>query len=378
MAITTTSRSTFGTRLYDQLASTEAGKNLFLSPFSIEVALAMCAVGAKGETRRVLADLIGAPENVDAQNGQYARLLESLYADEERPFQLAIANSLWGQQGYPFKADFQEAIAAFYDGALHVVNFRDEPDKAVQTINSWVSSKTRDKIKELVHRSLIDHDTRLILTNAIYFKGQWQTEFEKTATRDKDWHGSNSSRKVPMMHQKGGYLYYENEEFQALDLPYKGRRLSMLILLPRKRDGLAALEKLCIAGDAYRQVTEGLDYEETVLLSLPRFKMETEFQLSQVLCAMHAELAFSDDADFTGIGNERLKISEVVHKAFVEVNEEGTEAAAATAVVMARCGGLGTPAPQPKVFRADHPFLFFIRDQKTKSVLFSGRLLDPK
>ena len=143
-----------------------------------------------------------------------------------------------------------------------------------------------------------------------------------------------------MMHQRGGYLYYEGDGFQALDLPYKGRQLSMLVVLPRKKDGLASLESQWAAGGTYRQVTDGLDHEETVIVSLPRFKMETEFKLKPVLCALDAELAFSDDADFSGIGEEPLKISEVVHKAFVEVNEEGTEAAAATAVVMVRCAAV--------------------------------------
>jgi serpin B len=366
--------SDFAIRLYEKLADQEAGKNLFLSPFSIQVALAMAAVGAKGETRQVMANLIGAPESVDEQNHQYASLLKSIHGDENRLFELTTANALWGHQGYHFKPAFQEAIADFYDGALHVVDFRDKPDEAVQTINAWVSAKTHAKIKELVDRSLIDKDTRLILTNAIYFKGQWEMVFDKRFTQDDDWYGSKATAKVPMMHQEGGHLYYENSSFQALDLPYKGRQLSMLIVLPRKKDGLTAVEKQWVAGDAYRQVTAGLDHEEAVFVSLPRFKMETEFELRRVLCAMHVELAFSNEADFTGIGDGPLKISEVVHKAFVEVNEEGTEAAAATGVVM-RC--LGGPLRQPKVFQADHPFLFVIRDRKTNAVLFAGRVLDP-
>src|SRR5712691_8913954 len=198
-------RSDFATRLYDKLAGTQEGKNLFLSPFSIRVALAMCAVGARGETRRVMADLIGAPEAVDEQNRQYARLLKSVQGEGDRPFQLVTANALWGQKGYHFNTDFQEAIADFYDGALHEVNFRAQPDEAVRTINTWVSDKTSEKIKELVKRDFIKEDIRLVLTNAIYFKGQWEKVFEKADTRDEDWHGT-SILKVPMMHQKGGCL----------------------------------------------------------------------------------------------------------------------------------------------------------------------------
>jgi serpin B len=373
-----TVRGEFAARLYDKLAATRAGKDLFLSPFSIRVALAMCAAGAKGETRKVLIDLIGAPESVDEQNRQYARLLKSLHGVGERPFQLVTANALWGQQGCHFKPDYKKTVADFYDGAFHEVNFRAQPDEAVKAINTWVSDKTRAKIKALIERDVIEDDTRLILTNAIYFKGQWEREFERADTRDEDWHGPNGTGKVPTMHQSGGYMYYEGEGFQALELPYKGRQLSMLVVLPATKNGLPSLERRWASGDAYRQVTEDLDHEGLVLVSLPRFKLDTEFRLKPVLCGLYAELAFSDGADFSVIADESLKVSEVVHKACVEVNEEGTEAAAATGVRMVLSTGVGGPLLQPKVFKADHPFLFFIRDRKTNAVLFSGRVLDPK
>jgi serpin B len=372
-----TSRSDFASRLYDKLTGTQPGKNLFMSPLSIRVALAMCAVGARDETRRVMADLIGAPESVDEQNHQYARLLKSVQGDGDRPFQLVTANALWGQQGYHFKSDFQKAIADFYDGAFHEVNFRARPDEAVTTINAWVSDKTLEKIKELIRRDFIKDDTRLVLTNAIYFKGQWVELFDRNSTTDEDWHGLNGVSKVPTMHRKGGYYhYYQGDGFQALDMPYEGWELSMLIVLPTKKDGLSALETRFASEALYQQVMDNLYQEEDIIISLPRFTMETQFSLKPVLCALGAELAFSDDADFSGICEERLKISEVVHKAFVEVNEEGTEAAAATAVSMGLCAV--RPATGPIVFNADHPFLFFIRDRDTNAVLFSGRVLDPK
>jgi len=367
-------RNDFATRLYDKVASTQAGKNLFLSPFSIRVALAMCAVGAKGETRQELIDLIGAPESVEEQNLQYAALLRSVNGEgSERPFQLVMANALWGQQGFHFKPDFQEAIADFYDGALHVVNFLAQPDDAVRTINRWVSDKTGARIKELLNRDFINEYTRLILTNAIYFKGRWENEFDETATRDEAWHGPNACE-LPMMHRRGAYLYYEGEGFQAVSLHYKGRQHSMLVVLPREKDGLATLEVQWAAQQTFRKMTDGFE-SEVVILSLPRFKIEAEFRLKPVLCAMHSDLAFSDYADFSGIGDEPMKISDVVHKAFVEVNEEGTEAAAITA-----CGGGagGRRQPEPKVFKADHPFLFFIWNRNTNTVLFSGRVIDPQ
>ncbi len=377
MDTSVTARSDFATRLYDKLAGTQAGKNLFLSPFSIRVALAMCAVGARGETRKVMADLIGAPESIEEQNRQYARLLKSVNGEGERPFQLVTANALWGQHGYHFNPDYKKAVADFYGGAFNEVNFVALPDEAVKSINAWVSNKTREKIKELIQRDCINAETRLILTNAIYFKGQWVELFDRASTTDEDWHGPDGISKVPMMHRKGGYYhYYQGDGLQALDMPYEGWQLSMLIVLPTKKDGLTALETRFASEGMYQQVVDGLYQEEGIIVSLPRFTMEAEFRLKPVLCALGAELAFSSHADFSDIGEEPLQIAEVVHKAFVEVNEEGTEAAAATGVSMGLCAV--RPATEPIVFKADHPFLYFIKDRDTNAVLFSGRVLDPK
>jgi serpin B len=371
-----TVRGDFATRLYDRVARTRPGKNLFLSPFSIQVALAMCAAGARGPTRQVMAELIGAPANVEEQNRQYAELLKAVNAEEERTIQLLTANALWWQAGYHFNPDYKQAIADFYGGAFNEVDFVGRPDEAVRTINAWVEDTTREKIKDLIRRDVISSDTRLILTNAIYFKGQWASVFRRDRTTDEDWHGPGGTRKVPTMHQGGGHFYYEGKDLQALDLLYQGGELSMLIVLPRRPDGLAALEAAWAAGDTYRRVVAGLRSEPAVMIWLPRFKVEAAFDLGAVLRELGAGLAFSDRADFGGIGEEPLKISEVVHKAFVDVNEEGTEAAAATAVAM-RLAGFALPQ-EPKVFRADHPFLFFIRQRKTGAVLFTGRLLEPE
>jgi serpin B len=379
--------SSFANRLYEKLAEARPGENLFFSPFSIDVALAMTAVGARGETRRVMADLIDAPESVDEQNRHYATVIKTLHEQGERrarilkvafgeataPVQLAIANALWGQTGLAFNPTFQEAIADCYDGALHLVDFQNHPGEAVETINAWVSDKTQTRIKELVNRQLVRSDTILILTNAIYFKANWMVEFNKAATRDETWHGG-SPGKVPMMHQKAEYLYYEDSNTQALEIPYVGKQLSMLIVLPRKNDGLPATERQWTTGNLHRQVLDGLESTE-VQLWLPRFRMEFATSLVPILCAMGAEAAFTR-ADFSGIGVGTLLISEVVHKAFVDVNEEGTVAAAATAVIMSR--GIKPRQPDPKIFKADHPFLFMIRDRATNTILFLGRVMDPK
>jgi serpin B len=367
-------RTTFADRLYDKLAGNRAGKNLFFSPFSIRTALALCAVGARGGTRRVMADLIGEPESVEEQNRRYARLLKAVHGDGNT-FQLVTANALWGQEGYHFKPDYQKAITEFYDGTFHEVNFRDLPDEAVTTINARVRDQTREKIKELVNRACLTNDTRLILTNAIYFKGEWADVFPEFRTGDEDWYTPLGTRKVPMMQRSGGYFYYEGDRFQTLELPYKGGQASMLVVLPSKGERLTPLETRWPVEGLYRRMIAGLRYEKRVIVALPRFTIETKFNLGSVLCALGAGLAFGNGADFSGIGEEPLQLSEVVHKAFVEVNEKGTEAAGATAARM-MLKGIQT-LPEPKVFRADRPFLFFIRDRKTDAVLFSGRVLDP-
>jgi serpin B len=379
MFTTVSNPNVFATRLNPYLAGRAAGQNLFLSPFSIEVALAMCAVGARGETRRVLTELIGAPENVERQNRQYTQLIKSVHGEGTQRFELSSASALWGQQGYQFHPEFQQAVATYYHGSLQEVDFVGQPDKAVTRINDWVSEQTRQKIPKLIQRGSINRDTRLILTNAIYFKAKWEEAFKKRLTKDAYWYGPHGTRQVPTMHQSKGYRYFENEEFQAIDLPYIGQRLGMLVVLPRAKNGLDALEVKWATQGLFEQVTKELRYEEDVEVSLPRFKMETEFNLTSVLSDMGAKLAFSDHADLGGISDDRerpLKISEVVHKAFVEVNEEGTEAAAATGVSV-RCV-LSTPYGTKKHFQADHPFLFFIRDRQTNVILFSGRLIDPQ
>ncbi len=310
-----------------------AGKNLFLSPFSIRVALAMCAVERKGETRRVLATIwSGAPFGVDEQNRQYGRLLKSINGEGERPFQLVTANALWGQQGYRFKPDYKKVIADFYDGTFHEVDFRAQPDEAVKTINAWVSDKTREKIKDLIKQDFIQcrhphspHQRRLLQGRLEGNVSQTQNQRRGLARPCRQ----NRQRADDAPHRSDPF-YCEGDGFQALDLPYKGQQLSMLVVLPRKKDGLASLERRWAAGGG-RQVTDGAGPRGRSPSGCPPTPgiPETEFKLKPVLGDLGADLAFNLSADFSGIGEERLMISEVVHKAFVEVNEEGTEAAAA-------------------------------------------------
>ncbi len=287
-------------------------------------------------------------------------------------YELVVANALWGQKGYPYQPAFLNLVSRNYGASLEHVDFV-QFELARRQINAWVEKQTRDKIKELIQPGNIDANTRLVLTNAIYFKGAWADPFKKELTREEPFH-LDGGRSVPvkLMHQQRLYSYMETDDMQAVEVPYAGQRLSMVVLLPKKIDALAALEKQMTPETIDRWV--GQLHAQDVELSLPKFKMTCEFELSKQLKALGMMAAFSGNADFSGITTaEGLAISKVIHKAFVDVNEEGTEAAAATAVVMRPTGMFHRPAP-PVVFRADHPFVFMIRDRSTNAVLFVGRM----
>ena len=353
--------------------------NLFLSPYSISTALAMTYLGAKGQTARELAETLHFPEQAGAMDSGFAELRKRFDAGgEERPYQLSTANALWGQQGLAYRPEFLKRAEAGFGAGLHPVDFAGNPEAARKTINDWVETQTRDKIKDLIDSSAIKKDTDLILTNAIYFKGAWATPFPKSATKDEPFGNGDKTIPVPMMHLAGSFDYSEDEAagLQVLSLPYSGNELAMVVLLPRKPDGLAGLEASLtgprldgwLAKPSNRQVE----------ISMPRFKLERDVELSGVLASLGMRSAFGAGADFSGMTEDRrLVLSAVIHKAFADVNEEGTEAAAATAVVMMRMSAM-VPRQPPVAFRADHPFLFLIRDVKSGSILFMGRVSNPK
>jgi serpin B len=366
----------FGLDLYGQLRS-EAG-NLFLSPFSISTALAMTSSGAKGTTLDEMTKVLHLPADPHAGFGALLRSLNEEPDPRKRGFTLVTANALSAQAGYPWRPEFKRLVAEAYGAGLFDMDFKGNPEAARGAINNWVAKETRDKIQNLLPAGSVTTLTRTVLTNAIYFKGDWEAQFKKEATKEAPFTRADGTKvDVPLMFRAGGYNYAENDAFQVLDLPYVGRRVSMTVILPRKADGLPAVEKE-LTGDKLAAALGGLRYEPQVHVHLPRFKVEAGFNLNAPLKALGMKAAFGGAADFTGMhtGKEHLYISDVFHKAFVDVNEEGTEAAAATAVVV---GNAPSPAPPPpKVFRADHPFLFLIRDTKTGSVLFLGRLENPK
>lgn len=372
----------FGYDLYAKLA-TEPG-NLFLSPFSISAALAMTAAGAKGKTLDEMKKVLHLPP--DAHTG-FANLIGRVNGTGgKRAYQLTTANALFGQTGYPWRPEFADLTRKNYGAGLVDTDFKADAEGSRQRINGWVEKDTKEKIKNLIPMGVISALTRMVLTNAVHFKGNWANQFKKERTKDAQFHATGTkTAEVPMMNQEGRFRYAEaalNEntrvrtEVQVLELPYVGNELSMLVLLPRLND-LPFLERSLTAanvGGWADKLTPQL-----VDVSLPRFKMEWGTKsLVDPLKALGMKAAFGADADLTGMhsGSEHLFIAEVLHKAFVDVNEEGTEAAAATAVVVGRAGF--APPPKPKVFRADRPFLFLIRENATGSVLFLGRFAGPK
>ncbi|HUX03206.1 MAG: serpin family protein [Phycisphaerae bacterium] len=362
----------FAFDLYARLKAEEG--NLFLSPYSISTALTMTYGGARGETAEQMAQVLRLPATGEAVHGAYGALQKDLNAaGAGGAFELAVANRLWGQKGYGFLPAFLGLVKVNYGAGLEQVDFAGATEAARQAINAWIEKQTRDKIQELLKPDVLNPEVRLVLTNAIYFKGKWAEEFDKKATREEDFFLTPETKvAAPLMHRTAEFGYFETDDLQALELPYQGDRLSMVVLLPKAKDGLAVLEA-SLSSDKVAEWVGKLHRRE-VQVALPRFKTTAEFSLGDTLVAMGMTDAFGRSADFSGMtGTKDLFISAVIHKAFVDTSEEGTEAAAATAVVMER---MAMPEPAP-VFRADHPFLFLIRDTRSGAILFLGRILDP-
>ena len=363
----------FATGLYSRLRSQPG--NLFFSPESISTAFAMAWAGARGQTAAEMARVFHYTLPPDHLHPAMGALLAAMNAPHDG-FELHVADALWAQRDESFLESYLKLVQSAYGAGFRQVNFTSSPEAARATINQWIEKQTKDRIKDLLPPGTVTSMTRLVLTNAIYFKGSWVDPFDKAATRNDPFHVSSSqSVQAPFMHRTGNYAYYDGGTFQALDLPYKGNELSMVVLLPKKTDGLSALEDSFTA-ETLASWLPKLQSGNRVILALPRFTMTQRFELSGILGAMGMPQAFSNRADFSGMtGRPGLTISAAVHKAFVDVNETGTEAAAATGTVM--MGMARRVEPPPIVFQADHPFLFMIRDTKSGSILFLGRVVDP-
>jgi serine protease inhibitor len=368
----------FGIDLYQKLRARQG--NLVMSPASLTTALAMTWGGARGTTaaemQKVL-HLAGTPEDVMRTSGQLAAALE----DPRRPITFRIANRLFGERSYRFQPAYLEATKAAYGAPLEALDFRGAPEPARARINGWVEERTERRIKDLVPAGGVQSATSLVLVNALYFLGDWAQPFEKHATHPRPFHLSAARQKdVPTMNRRGGFRFVERPDLKALALPYKGGQMSMLLVLPQAKDGLEAVER-ALTAQALEALVASLKAQD-VLVALPKFEVNPaeSLALAELLREMGMASAFDPGrADFTGMADppdprQRLAIGAVFHKAFVRVDEKGTEAAAATAV-----GMLAGAAPPPKgaEFIADHPFLFFIRDEASGLVLFQGRVADP-
>ena len=374
----------FSLDLYAALS--EEDGNLFYSPNSISLALAMAYAGARGGTERQIAETLRFDLPQERLHPAFSSLDLSLDPGAkggDDAFRLNVANSFWRQQDYRFLPEFLDGLAVNYGQEVRPVDFRRDPEEARAHINDWVADETEKRITNLIPPDAITDVTRLVLANAIYFKAAWRVYFDKGATRNRPFHLlDGSKRKVPMMRQESRLRYASGDGYQAVELPYRGGEMAMTILLP-DRDKFSEFEE-SLSGHSVEAILDGLDYE-LVRLTMPKFEMESAFRLSETLSAMGMPDAFDDEAaDFSGMdgqicrnkGDICLLISDVLHKAFISVDESVTEAAAATAVIFDATTEAEVE-PEPIELVVDRPFLFIIRHQATGVILFVGRVLAP-
>jgi len=371
----------FSASLYRQLAAGDATSNIFFSPYSISSALAITYEGARGTTADEIRSVFYFPANQTAMRERYAAENAAINAGDTG-YSLSTANALWAEKNSTFLPSYSATANTYYGANTTNLDFAGQSGASRQVINAWVADKTNNKILNLLPPGSITPLTRLVITNAVYFKGTWLMQFDANRTRDAVFTRSDGTTvTVKMMQQtdKDAIFHYaENADIQMLSLPYMakdGQGLSMVILLPRNNSISAAVPYL---DPSNLTALEASATSRQVKVYIPKFKFETQYSLPDTLSAMGMPTAFSGNADFSGMDGEKdLYISDVVHKAYIEVNEGGTEAAAATAVVMiesARDPASETPIP---VFKADHPFLFVIQDNNTGTILFAGRVADP-
>lgn len=361
----------FSFKLFSEILKQDGKKNVFVSPSSVAIALSMAYNGAKGETQQAIAKALEMQgmslSDINQSNANLKTSLES----SDPAVQLTIANSLWARKGVDFKPEFIQRNQAFYAAEVTSLDFAD-PSAPTQ-INGWVKKNTQGKIREIVDD--IDADQVMFLINAIYFKGKWMNEFDKSQTADQPFTLADGRQKQhPMMSQRGDYRYTENQQFQAVSLPYGKGRTSLYVFLPKPNSNLADFQKTLTAENWQTWMKTFSKREGSI--QLPRFKMEYEIQLKKSLSALGMGIAFDPlKADFSNLSETSTRIDEVKHKTFVEVNEEGTEAAAVTSI------GIRATSAQMEVapfsMTVDRPFFCAIRDNKTGEILFMGEIVNP-
>ena len=368
-----TANTRFGFDLFDEIRQTEQDKNIFISPLSVSIALAMTLNGASGDTEQAMTNTLQLQTlDSDSINVGYAALQGALQTSDPK-VTLTIANSLWARQDVPFKQDFLQRNTEYFGAEISTLDFMDP--NTLTTINQWVNTNTNGKIPKILDE--INADLVLFLINAIYFKGSWQTEFDPAHTRDGTFYlATGTEKQVPLMTRSGDYPYYENydEMFQAISIPYGDGRMSMYIFLPYRESDLNTFLASLNSENWENWIAEF--HEQEVSLSMPKFKLEYEKTLNNPLQSLGMAIAFSPSgADFSRMADletlgKNLYIGEVLHKAVIEVNEEGSEAAAVTSI------GIRATSLPPQ-FIANRPFFFAIRDNETQTVLFMGTVVDP-
>jgi serpin B len=373
------SNTRFGLDIYHELSAAKPNENVLISPFSISAALAMTFAGAGGQTAQQMSDVLRFTLPSAAVHPAFGELLRDLTMHRDG-YQLDIANRLFAQQQYPFETAFKNITANDYGAPLEEVDFVRNTEGSRRRINQWVENQTNDKIRDLLPEGSVKDNTRLVLTNAIYFDGSWKHKFNKDLTHEDTFvSASGTPSTVSMMHQQQAFRYAERSGYQMLEMPYAGDDLSLVVMLPNAADGLKNLEA-SLTPDEWNAGVNAM-YQTSVNVSLPKFTFDSSFGLADALKALGMKHAFDKEgADLKGIADppsEKLYIDGAIHKAFIDVNENGTEAAAATAVIVGMVTTCFCAPPQPKTFDADHPFLFALRDVHTGSLLFVGRVVEP-
>jgi serpin B len=377
LAALVSSNSAFAFNLYQQLTKTNTG-NMFYSPYSISTALGMTYAGANGDTATQMAKALDFTLPQAQLHPAFNDLALQLASRGQggsgtngKSFSLNIANALWAQQSYHFQPDFLNTLAQNYGAGVNLLDFVNSPEPSRVTINNWVSNETNDKINNLIPSGAITPQTRLVLTNAIYFDAAWQNPFSADKTQNGTFNlldGSTVS--VPMMNNEGSYGYTKGSGYQAVELPYSGNQVAMDIIMPDA--GKFTSFESGMTADTVSGIIGNLQ-TGSLSLTMPKFNFDSSFSLNDALSALGMPIAFSDQADFSGMtGNKDLTIADVVHKAYVAVDEQGTEAAAATGVVMSAMAIMNQ-----NNLTIDQPFIFVIRDMQTGAILFVGRVLNP-
>jgi len=354
-----------------------SAKNVIFSPFSISSALSMTYCGAKVQTKKSMGEVLYLPDSVGLVSDSYSdfhRSLNSSFITDN--IELFNANSIWAEKSYPFSKEYIKLLNTKFNAPFNLVSFINEHEKCQKEINEWVEKKTKDKIKKLIPDNVLSANTRLVLTNAIYFYGGWSKAFDKELTKKSNFFLSETdSMETDFMNTNKTLYYFENELFKAVEIPYKGNAAALYLFMPKNIGGFDNLQRT-LDYKTYIEWTKNMQ-EAKVQLSMPKFEIESEFELSEVLSAIGMKIAFTNNANFTGMGkNDDLKIDKVIHKAKIGIDEEGTEAAAATAVVMVRKSSIINDLENVE-FKADRPFIFVLTENQNKSILFMGKVVKP-